>query len=168
MSFSTSFSAVAIDPTTTELAGFANLEDAVEWIGMSEQVLAALRETVSGFRLMREVALVPRAPWDAAAGAARVPVAGGAEEPTPPARPLRALELGQVESLREIARLPRGLPAEEEGHGGCCDAGRHGDRRGTRGGARPGVSVWPRYWPSDGLQCGARGSSSRAKSNGRH
>ena len=49
--------------------------------------------------------------WDDAVAAARVQPPG---DGPPPARALRPLELGQVGSLRRIARLRLGLPAAEE------------------------------------------------------
>ena len=107
-----------MDPSTAELAGFANLEDAIAWVGIPAGTIAALREAIGDFQLLREIVLIPRAAWDEAVAAARIP---GAD--AQPGRALRALELGQVESLRRVARLRLGLPAEEEGLGGQVTAG---------------------------------------------
>ena len=100
-----------MDPSTQELAAFTNLGDVVAWIGLQDVILAALRDAIGDFQLLREVVLIPRSAWDDAVAAARVQPPG---DSPPPARALRPLELGQVESLRRIARLRLGLPAAEE------------------------------------------------------
>ena len=100
-----------MDPSAQELAAFANLGDVVAWIGLQDVVLAALRVAMGDFQLLREVVLIPRTAWDDAVAAARVQPPG---DGPPPARALRPLELGQVESIRRIARLRLGLPAAEE------------------------------------------------------
>ena len=100
-----------MDPSAQELAAFANLGDVVAWIGLQDIVLAALRDAIGDFQLLREVVLIPRTAWDDEVAAARIQPPG---DGPPPARALRPLELGQVESLRRIARLRLGLPAAEE------------------------------------------------------
>ena len=79
-----------MDPSTAELAAFANLADAVAWVGLADDVLNALREAIGDFQILQEVVLIPRPAWDAAVGATRVPAADAAQ----PARPFRALEFG--------------------------------------------------------------------------
>jgi hypothetical protein len=77
----------------SELAAFANLGDAVAWVGISDAVLGAVRETVGDFQLLQKIVLIPRVAWETAVGAARVAVEATADG-TKPARPLRAFEVG--------------------------------------------------------------------------
>ena len=137
-----------MDPTAAELAAIAGVDDACLWVGIEPPLLAAMREAIGDFKLLREVVLIPDAAWNDAVAAMRVRLpaaaprlpsgsggadaeavaaeaaAGGAQSP-PPSRALRPLELGQVGSLRRVARLRLGLPATEESGGAAAlvDAG---------------------------------------------
>lgn len=118
-----------MDPTNEELQGFANLDDVVQWIGMAPPLLAGLRTAAGDFRLLREIVLVPGHAWDAAVTATRValpPAEEGGPAPDPADRAPNALELGQIASLRRVARLRLGLPPEEPRAGAGRGAGAPG------------------------------------------
>ena len=113
-----------MDPSAAELAVINDVASAVAWIGMAPELLQGVREAMGDFSLLREIVLIPAAAWDGAVATIRVerpppaPAPGDAAPsvaPTPPDRPLRPVELGQVASLRRLARLRLGLPAEEGG-----------------------------------------------------
>ena len=119
----------AMDPSTDELLAMAGVGDAQAWIGMSDALLAGVREVIGDFQLFREVALIPDVVWDAATGTIRVitvpPVLEIAAELGPDGavlvagvaavarvdRPPMPLEVGQVGSLRRVSRLRIGEPA---------------------------------------------------------
>ena len=113
-----------MDPAGAELAAIGGVDDAVAWIGMTQPVLQGLRAAMGDFRLLREIVLMPVAAWDEAVAAARVRTPAEEGQDEPPARALRALELGQVASLRRVARLRMGLAAADEG--GPVPAGQGG------------------------------------------
>ena len=100
-----------MDPTGAELEAIARheapLQEALRWTGLLDAAVTALREQTGEFTLVREVVHIPSEAWLAAAAAARVPV--DKKEP----RPLTPLELGQVGSLRRVARMLCGLPPSE-------------------------------------------------------
>ena len=74
-------------------------------------VLAACGMLLGDFNCFGKWCSFPGPRGDDAVAAARVQPPG---DGPPPARALRPLELGQVESFRRIARLRLGLPAAEE------------------------------------------------------
>ena len=103
-----------MDPTPAELAAISTIPHAVAWIGMQQPVLDALLEAMGGLDLLREIVLIPTAAWDEAVAAVRILVPGVGDAP-PADRAPRARELGQIASLRRVARLRLGLPPEEAG-----------------------------------------------------
>ena len=104
-----------MDPAGAELQAINSVDAAVTWIGMAAPVLTALRGALGDFQLLRELVLMPATAWDLGVAAARVQDPQGDAEQPPPGRALRALELGQVASLRRIARLRLGLTPTDEG-----------------------------------------------------
>ena len=90
-----------MDPSTDELLAMGDVGDAQAWIGMSDALLAGVREVIGNFQLFREVALIPDVVWDVAGVAAVARVD----------RPPMPLEVGQVGSLRRVSRMRIGEPA---------------------------------------------------------
>jgi hypothetical protein len=107
-----------MDPAASDLQAMADLPAVYEWIGMPESLRAAVNMAFGTLALLREVVLIPRSAWDEAVMTLRVWDQIGGETAQPPVeRPPRAVELGQVESMRRVCRLRLGLPAVEEGPG---------------------------------------------------
>jgi hypothetical protein len=95
----------------------ADLDAVADWVGLTASVREAANVAFGALTLLRSVVLIPRSAWDQAVTTLRVfeqvaQVAGETAQP-PIERPPRAVELGQVESLRRVCRMRLGLPATE-------------------------------------------------------
>jgi hypothetical protein len=103
----------AMDPSAAELQAMADLEAVSDWVGLAANVREAVDVAFGSLTLLRNVVLIPRIAWDQAVMTLRIfgQVAGEAQPPIE--RPPKAVELGQVESLRRVCRLRLGLPATE-------------------------------------------------------
>jgi hypothetical protein len=103
-----------MDPSASEMQGMADLAAVSAWVGLQANVREAMDMAFGPLTLLREVVLIPRVAFDQAVMTLRVwdQVPGETAQP-PVERPPRAVELGQVESLRRVCRLRLGLPATE-------------------------------------------------------
>ena len=101
-----------MDPTETELATINDLAAATAWAGVEGPLLRNLQAALGNVQRVREVALIPRALWDATVAGVRVPLgadpADGDRGPTP-------AELARVESLRRVCFLRVGRTTDSPG-----------------------------------------------------
>ena len=82
-----------MDPFHEELQGISASQDPLEaslsWIGISSDLLVALRCSLGSFTLVRQLALMPRGAWE-----------DGLQACVLEDRPLNALEMGQAGSTQ--------------------------------------------------------------------
>jgi hypothetical protein len=103
-----------MDPTEAELSGMVYLADVFAWVGVTDSFREALDIAFGKLIMVREIVLIPRAAWDAAVMNLVIWEKKEGDTAQPPnVRPPRAVELGQVESLRRVCRLRLGLTATE-------------------------------------------------------
>ena len=101
--------APGIDPTVEELNGMAKVDDISTWLGTPTAVSTAFMAELGANAKIRDVVFISKDDWAAMLSDLRIPVQDS--EP----RALKAIERGQLHSLRRIARLRMGLTANEAG-----------------------------------------------------
>ena len=106
-----------MDPTGGELAQMVSLQAALDWVGLAD---SATRDTKTSLwavlgapQLVRHLAAVPLAAWNAAIAAWQV--TNSADPQNVVVGPPSPVELGQVGTLRRVARLLMGLDPTEGG-----------------------------------------------------
>ena len=65
--------ALSMDPSVDELNGMADLQSAIDWVGISAEVMTAVRVKIGNLQLFRDVVGCPEAAWHIAAAALAVP-----------------------------------------------------------------------------------------------
>ena len=127
-----------MDPSPSELAAITDLASAVQWIGMRDDTFEAVCDAMGGLDMLREIVLIPAKAWDEAVLTVRIKVPGAGDTP-PSDRAPRPRELGQIGSLRRIARIRLGLPPDEAGGVGSASgsAGSGGGQLDVFGGTQP-------------------------------
>ena len=121
--------AAAMDPSAAELLDIAQAEHPLgallNFVGMQDDVKAAVWHELGGAEKIREIVFVPLADWEASVASAKVPIGEGTDGDDggrPAHRGLKPREKAQVGMLRRYARLLVGLPGDE-GEGALTQGG---------------------------------------------
>ena len=100
-----------MDPTQAEVSATVaadnQLQELVDWAGVSEALLAGMHEALGEFRTVRDLVRTPLDVWND--GLSKVMVA----DESFTEREMKALEWGQVGSLRRAARMVACLKPDE-------------------------------------------------------
>ena len=65
---------LSMDPSVEELNGMADLQGAIDWVGLSAELMTAVRTKIGNLQFFRDVVGCPEAAWHIAAAALAVPV----------------------------------------------------------------------------------------------
>jgi hypothetical protein len=96
-----------MDPTTAELAGITNLDQARAWAGVSDELWGDFQNTTGAITLVRELAMLLPGEYVASMDEMEVTLTSALT------RTLKAAERGRFRSLRRVCLILVGLPADE-------------------------------------------------------
>ena len=107
-----------MDPSSGELAEMKTLKDITDWVGLEDKTKRKTRtglwDAIGEPTLVRHLASIPWSAWNLAVAQLQVDVVTGtATAPIVTSSPPTAVELGQVGSVRRVARLLMGVDPDE-------------------------------------------------------